>query len=146
MEEIQLRQNHINAMTQYLAKIETQLTDLSAWVRLEIRTLLDDVKNSKTQLEQTQTQVTQKTGAVEEKQRQHANLQNSPEMNSFRDLKLDKISLERRIWKWMMLKEPAEPYQKTETLSIANAQKRKAVLEALKKAEDELIRKREEDN
>ena len=144
MGEISLRQNHIRDMNEYLARIEKQLNDLSARVRPEIRTLLDDVKGSKQQLEATQAQVAEKAKSVEEKRKQLTLLQDSAEMNMFRVLRLQRLSLERRVRKWQILKESQEPFDKIEQFSQQNQGKRNSMIKILKQAEEELIKKQEE--
>ena len=124
--------------------IDKRKLNHQARVRPEIRTLLDDVKNSKASLEQTQKQVAEKTRAVDSKRKELLDIQNSSQMNSIRKLKAEKITLERRSKKWRIVSECKDTNAQIESFSVANTAKRSQLVSTLKQLEDELLRKQEE--
>ena len=102
---------------------------------------MDDVKNAKTALEQTQKQVEEKTRQVDLKKNKLTRIEDSPEINSFRELQHQKSTLERRVKKWSLLNESRETNQTLEQFSISNSAKRSVNINNLHKLEYENIKK-----
>ena len=94
---------------------------------------MDDVKNAKTALEQTQKQVEEKTRQVDLKKNKLTRIEDSPEINSFRELQHQKSTLERRVKKWSLLNESRETNQTLEQFSISNSAKRSVNINNLHK-------------
>jgi len=144
MGEITIRQNHIKDMTEYLGRIEKQLADLSARVRPEIRTLLDDVKNAKMQLEQTQNHALDRTKQIEEKKKYLSTIQDSVELVQIRELRVNKFNLEQELYRHQFLKNSKEPIREIVEFSSSNSMKRSSQLSLLNEGEGELIKLNEE--
>ena len=89
-------------------------------------------------------QVNKMMTAVKEKREILNQMQDSPEMQSFRELKLNKSALERSLRKWTIIYDAKETQQQIEVFTNNNADKKETALKQLRSSEEELMRKQEE--
>lgn len=145
LNEVQLYELHIKEMESYKRQLSRELDDITNRVKPEVRSLLDDVKNSKQQIQNLQNQFNEQTTLLKNKRKDLENLRASDSWKKLLELKLNKCNLDRRLKKWNYLNnENRETLQVLESFSVRNSERRKIVKDQLLDNERKLIKAQEE--
>jgi len=143
-EESKSYESQLIELGQYRKKLEKQLEDLSNRMKPEIRTLLNDFNDSKTQVLLIDQQLKEKRESLAQSISFYEQMKNSQENMALIEKKLVKMNLERRNQKWdIITRDSRESWQSIESFSTKNETQRKSLVNQIKSLDRKILQKQE---
>ena len=137
-------EKHLQEMLEFRAVLDAQLNDIYMREKPEVRQLIEDVRNAKQTIEETNDKVKQTQQRIQQKRTELVNVQSSPVVPKLIDLLLQQQTLNRRLAKWESLRDTKDGAQEVESYSQKQAQRRNTLKQNVAQKERALLVKQRE--